>query len=515
MDLSQLTDAEAQHVWEVIQRDLDLRRKEEARLQGLKGEIQKENNKRALLSDAAHLNQTHCACCLQPYELHHTPRSQCMECGLFTCQFCGLMRQEEQGWLCSPCHLARVAQFGSLEWYYGHLRARFKRFGSAKVIQSLSGRMQGTGKAELSTDEEQTDEEADPYSKPPAQQPGNKTKRRLSIHDLDLLDSQDATPTPTGNLEALTGEPSSEESMVEEEVDISCRGQHPDQKEQVGDHPQDLQDDLSWHHLPEETSTMVLGIDAYPGPASLGDQYAPSQGPATLDTTHVESKELHCETPYHFQRHSPPASESQSTDADREEAELRRKLAQMSTYFSDPTEEDEEAHTEHVEDSGEFRQKSHPQSPGDSPKGSRTTDEELTELEDKVAAAASEVQQSESEVTYIQSRIAALRAAGLTVQSTGTPQRKSNLPILLPRKARASVKSTLDQQIGAPKDQVATAPSPLEAKVKDPQSGLGGNFERESLYRMSLTQRNPTRRKGTAHLGFAKPVMSQQPWQGQ
>lgn len=33
MDLSQLTDAEAQHVWEVIQRDLDLRRKEEARLQ--------------------------------------------------------------------------------------------------------------------------------------------------------------------------------------------------------------------------------------------------------------------------------------------------------------------------------------------------------------------------------------------------------------------------------------------------------------------------------------------------
>lgn len=48
----------------------------------------------------------------------------------------------------------------------------------------------------------------------------------------------------------------------------------------------------------------------------------------------------------------------------------------------------------------EFRQKSHPQSPGDSSKGSRTTDQELTELEDKVAAAASEVQQSETEVTH-------------------------------------------------------------------------------------------------------------------
>ncbi|XP_049628792.1 LOW QUALITY PROTEIN: melanophilin [Suncus etruscus] len=551
MDLSQLTDAEAQHVWEVIQRDLDLRRKEEARLHGLKGEIQKERdqNKHALLLDAAHLSQTHCACCLQPYELHHTPRSQCMECGLFTCQFCGLMRQEEQSWLCSPCHLARVVQFGSLEWYYRHLRARFKRFGSAKVIQSLSERLQGTGRAELSTDEEQTDEEADPYSEPPAQQPGNKatplsphspkTRRRLSIHDLDLLDSQDATSTPTGNLEvsptqqdtspslqiqnlwtdlggnlkkwrqALTGEPSSEESMAEE-VDINCWGQHPSQKEQVGYHPQD---GLSWHHLPAESSEMALSIAAYPDQGSH---------------SHEAPQGLGAEV---------------STEADREEAELRRKLAQMSTYFSDPTDEDEEAHAEHVEDGGELRQKSHPQSPGNSSKVNRTTDEELMELEGKVAAAASEVQQSESEVTYIQSRIAALRAAGLTVQSTGTPQRKSNLPILLPRKARASVKSTRDQQTEAPKqdqvcgncrdwacaERVATAPSPQEAKFKDSHSGLGSNFERESLYRMSLTQRNPTRRKGTAHLGFAvmtlegqrdlqehrKPVMSQQPGQGQ
>lgn len=30
---------------------------------------------------------------------------------------------------------------GSLEWYYGHVKARFKRFGSAKVIRSLCGRL--------------------------------------------------------------------------------------------------------------------------------------------------------------------------------------------------------------------------------------------------------------------------------------------------------------------------------------------------------------------------------------
>lgn len=34
---------------------------------------------------------------------------------------------------------------GSLEWYYGHVRSRFKRFGSAKVIRSLCGRLPGGG----------------------------------------------------------------------------------------------------------------------------------------------------------------------------------------------------------------------------------------------------------------------------------------------------------------------------------------------------------------------------------
>lgn len=43
----------------------------------------------------------------------------------------------------SPC---RVVKIGSLEWYYQHVRARFKRFGSAKVIRSLCGRLQGGGK---------------------------------------------------------------------------------------------------------------------------------------------------------------------------------------------------------------------------------------------------------------------------------------------------------------------------------------------------------------------------------
>lgn len=40
----------------------------------------------------------------------------------------------------------RVMKMGSLEWYYSHVRARFKHFGSAQVVRSLCGRLQGAGK---------------------------------------------------------------------------------------------------------------------------------------------------------------------------------------------------------------------------------------------------------------------------------------------------------------------------------------------------------------------------------
>lgn len=47
-------------------------------------------------------------------------------------------------WLTCMCilSLGRIVKIGSLEWYYEHVRSRFKRFGSAKVLQSLYGRLQ-------------------------------------------------------------------------------------------------------------------------------------------------------------------------------------------------------------------------------------------------------------------------------------------------------------------------------------------------------------------------------------
>lgn len=76
-------------------------------LRGLRGKVKKESSQRELVSDAAHLNDTHCAHCLQPYRLLEGPKQQCLDCRLFTCQGCSHTHPEEEGWLCHPCHLAR------------------------------------------------------------------------------------------------------------------------------------------------------------------------------------------------------------------------------------------------------------------------------------------------------------------------------------------------------------------------------------------------------------------------
>ncbi|KAM6080281.1 melanophilin isoform 1-T1 [Theristicus caerulescens] len=142
LDLSKLTDEEAKHVWEVVQRDFDLRKKEEERLEELKCKIDQESSKREFLTNQSHLNETHCVHCLQPFKFLLNSKHQCLDCHFYTCKNCSRYNKKEQGWVCDPCRLSRIVKIGSLEWYYEHMRSRFKRFGSAKVLQSLYGRLQ-------------------------------------------------------------------------------------------------------------------------------------------------------------------------------------------------------------------------------------------------------------------------------------------------------------------------------------------------------------------------------------
>uniref|UniRef100_A0A2I3HDC6 Melanophilin n=1 Tax=Nomascus leucogenys TaxID=61853 RepID=A0A2I3HDC6_NOMLE len=411
LDLSKLTDEEAQHVLKVVQRDFDLRRKEEERLEGLKGKIKKESSKRELLSDTAHLNETHCTHCLQPYRMLVNSKRQCLECGLFTCKSCGHVHPEEQGWLCDPCHLARVVKIGSLEWYYEHVKARFKRFGSAKVIRSLHGRLQGGAgpepiSEERSRDSDQTDEDGERDSEAQAQAFGSKGLGAGVRTEADVEEE-----TLRRKLEELTSNVSDQGTSSEEE-------EAKDEKAE---------------------SNRGKSVGALP-------QADPEVGTAAHQTN---------------------------------------------------------------------RQEKSPQGPGQPVQHNRTTDEELSELEDRVAVTASEVQRAESEVSDIECRIAALRAAGLTVKPSGKPRRKSNLPIFLPRVAGKLGKRPEDPNADPSSEAKATAvPYLLRRKFSNSLKSQGkddDSFDRKSVYRGSLTQRNPNARKGMASHTFAKPVVAHQP----
>nr|XP_039325756.1 melanophilin isoform X5 [Saimiri boliviensis boliviensis] len=426
LDLSKLTDEEAQHVLEVVQRDFDLRRKEEERLE--------------------------------------------------------------------------VVKIGSLEWYYEHVKARFKRFGSAKVIRSLRGRLQSGDwlslggvmqvsiaagpepvSKERSEDSEQTDDDGEQDSEAQAQPLGSKKKRLLSIRDFDFEgDSDDSSqpqdhslhlpsvPATMDSLQSLTDESCSEKAVLQkaeglEEADTGASGYHPRPEEQPTHISPSGHGALAELSLPGGSRGLALGTAAALGPNVIRKEQLPPQYLADVDTSDEEGIWAHMAASHHSKRRGRTSSESQGvgagvcTEANVEEETLRRKLEELTSNVSDEgvsSEEEETKDRKAEPDRGTSvetlchadlevgmaahqtnRQEKGRQGPEDPVQHNRTTDEELSELEDRVAVTASEVRQAESEVSDIESRIAALRAAGLTVKPSGRPRRRSNLPIFLPRVA--------------------------------------------------------------------------------
>uniref|UniRef100_A0A8C6WG86 RabBD domain-containing protein n=1 Tax=Neogobius melanostomus TaxID=47308 RepID=A0A8C6WG86_9GOBI len=200
LDLSRLTDEEAKHVWEVIQRDFTLRKTEEQRLGELKTRIEKEGTKRELLGAQSGRGDSMCICCLQPFKFLLNAKRQCLDCQLFTCKACSRYNKKEHGWVCDNCRMTRVLKVGTVGWYHDNVRNRFKRFGSAKVMRSLYKRLNGDGRDDDTqsmpdvrshlyngTDEDHPDMEVQRYKAM------RKSKRLLSVHPMDF-DSEDYLP---------------------------------------------------------------------------------------------------------------------------------------------------------------------------------------------------------------------------------------------------------------------------------------------------------------------------------
>ncbi|XP_031970493.1 melanophilin isoform X8 [Corvus moneduloides] len=620
LDLSKLTDEEAKHVWEVVQRDFDLRKKEEERLEELKCKIDQESSKREFLTNQSHLNETHCVHCLQPFKFLLNSKRQCLDCHFYTCKNCSRYNKKEQGWVCDPCRLSRIVKIGSLEWYYEHVRSRFKRFGSAKVLQSLYGRLQpgqGLNSAFLGlhdrvyslpdinrecqllsscdpgddSDEEDNilrGAEAEHYSRM------CKTKRLLSVHPFDFeLDSDYSAQSRRQSMQ------------------LSPAASSPDAFQSFPDFPNSAEDgsqesritdaDLVFHHVLQEPgvsapeqhfSTEVRltvnarrrSLERNPKPGTPWNEPPRARYSADMDTSdedlkgaqfpaypaqHVKrrnrassqenishsSNQIHelntrmsaiermlnrLEEKILTRSDESPAPESH-TDPDAEEEELKRKLEELASNISDKEVSSDE---EEREEKKRAKKPEMSSSSDDMARDVRkvyltagktyqlektlkeleegaqhsgTTDSELSELEDKVASAAAQVQQAESEISDIESRIAALSAAGLTVKSVEKAKRKSSVQAAClhsPGPASSSPGESVDDIKAMPGLQRFRRKfnSPLEITTVDSlclrPAGFDDSFDRNSVYRGSLTQRNPNGKNRRVERLFAKPVMT-------
>nr|XP_021139798.1 rab effector MyRIP isoform X3 [Columba livia] len=137
LDLSGLTDEEAEHVLQVVQRDFSLRKKEEERLSEMKQKLDEEGNKCSILSKQQKFNEHCCIRCCSPFTFLINSKRQCQVCKYNICKSCSSYQKKEKAWICSVCQQARLLRTQSLDWYYNNVKSRFKCFGSAKVLKNL------------------------------------------------------------------------------------------------------------------------------------------------------------------------------------------------------------------------------------------------------------------------------------------------------------------------------------------------------------------------------------------
>ncbi|KAK0147200.1 Melanophilin [Merluccius polli] len=556
LDLSKLTDEEAKHVWDVVQRDFDLRKKEEDRLGELKTKIEKEDSKIELLGKQSSLSESHCIRCLQPFKFLVNSKCQCLDCQLFTCKACSRYNRKELGWVCDPCRMARVLKIGTLEWYHENVRARFKRFGSAKVMRSLFKRLSGEtySLSELRDDYEDHNidgAEGQHYKEM------RKTKRLLSVQPYDLdLDPVYSISPRRNSYQVLRSHDLTEgavrDSVMLSESDMSSVIQRILEEQRDG--PQnhfssEVQLNFSRRMSLDE---MVYSDQRSSGLRSVsrlshsscgsggGPYSVSSYPPGPYDSEEEDDDDNrylldHHQHPHHqhlsHHRGDSPVSQdsltsapppqinelnrrmsviesmlnrlerkvvSPSEQADLEEQQLRQKLDQLTGDISDHglTSDEEEPEEESIPrwrspaaavvkpdeakpqgHSSASPMEVHQLQPTDAHKfpseskeralrpledasqaGFRGSNALLFELEDKVAQAAASVQSTRTQVSYIEDRIAALGAAGMSVDKGKRKVKPASLEVdKFVRNSRYTGSLTQRNPVAKPKNRAPCA----------------------------------------------------------
>uniref|UniRef100_A0A8C5N1P1 Melanophilin n=1 Tax=Leptobrachium leishanense TaxID=445787 RepID=A0A8C5N1P1_9ANUR len=618
LDLSILSDDEAKHVWEVVQRDINLRKKEEDRLEDLKFKLEKESNKRELLTNQSHLNSTHCLHCLHPFQFLINSKRQCQDCKFYVCKNCSRYNKKEQGWVCDACRVTRMVKIGSLDWYHEHVRSRFKRFGSAKVMRHLYMRQQPDtrGGTNLTGLQDRVysmpdinkeylrqarsgmyhDEDDDLVDSAEAQSYSmmRKTKRLLSVHPFDFeIDSEYSAQSRRQSMQLS---PSLEEDVFQSFPEHTSAGKDAAQKEsliaeaELASMFHNLLQEQGQNAAPpdQEFSTEVhltvnsrrRSFENIRRPSSPSFPPKGSQYSGDMDTSDEErgavlkapprrrSRASSQENVHHSgtqiselnkrmsaiermlnrleERISVASDESTGhgvlTDADLEEETLKRKLGELASNISDKggSSEDEKSlkpkqrskpYNAGAPDQTQKRaaaqalcditaktlrtinatEKAMQEALGDESQSGTITSTKRSGNQKSQA----EFQNLEENVSDIESRIAALSAAGLVVTPSEKTKRKSSPQCYVTAMSRST-----EPFLPSSPELCNLTSTPSEAKIlamqealrkkfnSDPQTP-DGSFERNALYRGSLTQRNPNGKTKKVDRIFSKPVMTQ------
>nr|KAF6335529.1 myosin VIIA and Rab interacting protein [Pipistrellus kuhlii] len=111
LDLSSLTDDETEHVLQVVQRDFNLRKKEEERLSEMKQKLDEEGSKCSILSKHRKFVEHCCMRCCSPFTFLVNTKRRCGDCAFNVCKSCCAYQKREKVWLCSVCQQARRKLF--------------------------------------------------------------------------------------------------------------------------------------------------------------------------------------------------------------------------------------------------------------------------------------------------------------------------------------------------------------------------------------------------------------------
>ncbi|XP_053273199.1 melanophilin a isoform X2 [Pleuronectes platessa] len=488
LDLSRLSDEEAKHVWEVIQRDFNLRKKEEDRLGDLKTQIEKEDTKRELLGTQSPRSDSMCLRCLQPFRFLVNSKRQCLDCSCFTCKSCSRYNKKEHGWVCDTCRMTRVLKIGTVGWYHDNVRNRFKRFGSAKVMRSLYKRLNGDGGRDDDTqsmpdvrnymcnvnEDDHGESEAQRYKAM------RKSKRLLSVHPLDF-DSEEYFPHSR-----RTSVQMHEDRFYRNDTDYETYNHRGNRRKSLDRYAMRPEDSLENRMVQTRSLSRISSSVARQQYVDTSDEDEYPRYPPPMYQQPPHRRKNSRASPQENLGQAPPINElskrmsaiesllsrleEKMTPGDEasthnEEEKLRRKLSELAGNLSDKgvSSDDEkkplplgkgaagargaavtlsslkvkelssssdevptEAQKVYITAGQSYELETKLRKLEQSAKShvGGTTDSELSELEDVVALTAARVQGAESEVSDIESKIAALSAAGSKKKTPGSHQRK-------------------------------------------------------------------------------------------